>query len=106
MGGRAGRLATGVALGYDTPMANEPKEPGPRYADGSELVRVRATAPTLRLGHQLASLLGMFTLLVILLLVALVGGGLGHSRFGYVGWSPAGIILLVVLVMFLSGTRF
>jgi Protein of unknown function (DUF3309) len=48
----------------------------------------------------------MFTILVILLLVALVGGGLGHSRFGYVGWSPAGIILLVVLVMFLSGTRF
>jgi hypothetical protein len=47
----------------------------------------------------------MLTLLLILLLVALVGGGLGHSRFGYAGWSPAGILLLVVLVLFLTGTR-
>lgn len=47
----------------------------------------------------------MLTLLLILLLVALVGGGLGHSRFGYAGWSPAGLLLLVVLVLFLTGTR-
>ena len=47
----------------------------------------------------------MLTILVILLLVALLGGGLGHSRFGYAGWSPAGIILVILLVMFLTGTR-
>lgn len=47
----------------------------------------------------------MLTILLILLLLALVGGGIGHSRFGYAGWSPAGIILLVVLVMFVTGTR-
>lgn len=47
----------------------------------------------------------MLTLLVVLLLVALVGGGLGHSRFGYAGWSPAGLLLVIVLVMFLTGTR-
>jgi hypothetical protein len=47
----------------------------------------------------------MLTLLLILLLVALVGGGLGHSRFGYAGWSPAGLLLVVVLVLFLTGTR-
>ena len=48
----------------------------------------------------------MLTILVILLLVALIGGGFGHSRYGYAGWSPAGLILVVLLVMFLTGTRF
>jgi len=47
----------------------------------------------------------MLTILLILLLIALIGGGIGHSRFGYAGWSPAGIILVIVLVMFLTGTR-
>jgi hypothetical protein len=47
----------------------------------------------------------MLTILFILLVLALVGGGLGHSRFGYVGWSPAGVILLVVLVLLLTGNR-
>lgn len=47
----------------------------------------------------------MLTILLILLLLAVIGGGLGHSRFGYAGWSPAGIILVIVLVMFLTGTR-
>lgn len=47
----------------------------------------------------------MLTILLILLVLALVGGGLGHARYGYAGWSPAGLILIVVLVMFLTGTR-
>ncbi|HVY25138.1 MAG TPA: DUF3309 family protein [Polyangiaceae bacterium] len=47
----------------------------------------------------------MLTILVILLVLALIGGGLGHSRFGYAGWSPAGLLLLVVLVLLLTGTR-
>jgi hypothetical protein len=45
----------------------------------------------------------MMTLLIILLVFALIGGGVGHSRFGFAGWSPAGAILLVVLVLFLTG---
>lgn len=59
-----------------------------------------------QVGRALAMLRSMLTILLILLLLALVGGGLGHSRFGYAGWSPAGLILLVVLVMFVTGTRF
>ena len=47
----------------------------------------------------------MFTILLIILLIALIGGGLGHSRFGYVGWSPAGLILVILLVLFLTGNR-
>lgn len=47
----------------------------------------------------------MLTILVILLVLALIGGGLGHGRYGYAGWSPAGILLVIVLIMFLTGTR-
>jgi len=47
----------------------------------------------------------MLTILFILLVVALVGGGIGHSRFGYAGWSPAGLLLVVLLVMFFTGNR-
>jgi len=47
----------------------------------------------------------MLTILVILLVLALLGGGIGHSRYGYSGWSPAGIILVVLLIMFFTGTR-
>jgi hypothetical protein len=47
----------------------------------------------------------MLTILLILLLIAIIGGGVGHSRLGYAGWSPAGIILVIVLVMLFTGTR-
>ena len=45
----------------------------------------------------------MFTILLIVLILALLGGGVGHSRYGYAGWSPAGIIVLILLVMFFTG---
>jgi hypothetical protein len=45
----------------------------------------------------------MLTLLIIVLVLALVGGGFGHSRFGYAGWSPAGIILVILIVLYLTG---
>lgn len=45
----------------------------------------------------------LLTILLVLLFVALLGGGYGHSRYGYVGWSPAGVILLILLVFWLTG---
>jgi len=45
----------------------------------------------------------MLLLLVILLLFALVGGGVGHSRAGLAGWSPAGVIAVVLVVMLVTG---
>ena len=49
--------------------------------------------------------INMLTILFILLVLALVGGGVGHSRYGYAGWSPAGILIVILLVMFLTGNR-
>ena len=36
-------------------------------------------------------------LLIILLVIALAGGGWGYGRYGAVGLSPAGIFLIVLL---------
>jgi hypothetical protein len=46
----------------------------------------------------------ILTILVVLLLVALLGGGYGHSRgYGYAGWSPLGILIVILVVMALTG---
>ncbi|MEO8705060.1 MAG: DUF3309 domain-containing protein [Kofleriaceae bacterium] len=45
----------------------------------------------------------MLTILVIVLIIALLGGGFGYSRFGAAGLSPAVIVGLILLVMLFSG---
>lgn len=46
----------------------------------------------------------LLTLLVILLLIALLGGGYGSTRgWGYYGWSPLGLLVLIVLILALTG---
>jgi hypothetical protein len=45
----------------------------------------------------------LMIILVVFLLLAIGGGGWGHSRYGYAGWSPAGVILLVLVVLWFTG---
>ena len=45
----------------------------------------------------------LLTILVVVLVLSLLGGGIGHSRVGYAGWSPAGIIVVVLVVLFFMG---
>lgn len=45
----------------------------------------------------------LLVILIVLFVLAVGGGGWGHSRYGYVGWSPAGIMLLVLLGFWLTG---
>ena len=45
----------------------------------------------------------LLIILMVLLVAALAGGGWGHSRFGFAGWSPAGLIVLVFVVLWLTG---
>ena len=45
----------------------------------------------------------LMIILIVFFVLALGGGGWGHTRYGYAGWSPAGLILLVLVVLFLTG---
>jgi hypothetical protein len=45
----------------------------------------------------------LLIILIVLLVLALGGGGIGHTRYGYAGWSPAGIIVLVLLLLWFTG---
>ncbi len=46
----------------------------------------------------------LMTILIVLLVLSLVGGGFGMSRgVGVVGWSPAGIIVLALVILLLTG---
>jgi hypothetical protein len=45
----------------------------------------------------------LLILLIVLLLLALGGGGWGYSRYGAAGLGPAGVILVVLLVLWFAG---
>jgi hypothetical protein len=45
----------------------------------------------------------LLTILLVVLVISVIGGGYGHSRIGYAGWSPAAIVLVILLVLFLTG---
>lgn len=45
----------------------------------------------------------LLIILIVLLVFALGGGGLGHSQFGYASWSPAGLLLVALVVLYLMG---
>jgi hypothetical protein len=46
----------------------------------------------------------MMIVLVVLLLLALGGGGWAHSRYGYAGWTPAGLVLLMLAILWFTGS--
>jgi hypothetical protein len=59
-------------------------------------------APTQHEKGDQASML--LTILVVLLLISLLGGGYGSSRgWGYYGWSPLGLLILIILILALTG---
>jgi hypothetical protein len=41
--------------------------------------------------------------LLVLMVLAITGAGWGHPRWGYAGWSPAGVILAVFVVLWFTG---
>ncbi|HEY2028882.1 MAG TPA: DUF3309 family protein [Myxococcales bacterium] len=46
----------------------------------------------------------MLILLIVLLLLATGGGFYGSTRrWGYAGWSPLGLILIICLLLYLTG---
>jgi uncharacterized membrane protein YkvI len=45
----------------------------------------------------------LLMILIVLLVVSVAGGGWGHSRYGFAGWSPAGILVLLCVVLWFTG---
>lgn len=45
----------------------------------------------------------LLTILIVLLILALLGGGWGTSRYGYASWSPLGLLVLILVVLLLTG---
>lgn len=45
----------------------------------------------------------LMIILIVLLVLALGGGGLGFSRYGAVGMSPALLIVLVLAILYFTG---
>jgi phage shock protein PspC (stress-responsive transcriptional regulator) len=45
----------------------------------------------------------LIILLVVLFALAIGAGGWGHLRGAYWGWSPAAVILAVVVLLFFTG---
>ena len=45
----------------------------------------------------------MIILILILVLALLGGGGWGYSRYGAVGASPIGLLVVILLVMWFTG---
>ncbi len=45
----------------------------------------------------------LLAILVLVFVLTLGGGGWAHSRYGYAGWTPAGLILLVLAILWFTG---
>ncbi len=45
----------------------------------------------------------LMTLLIVLLVLSLGGGGWGSSRYGVMSWSPLGVIVVIALVLYMTG---
>jgi hypothetical protein len=45
----------------------------------------------------------MLFLIVLILILAVIFGGWGSPRYGYVGWSPLVLILVVLLILWAVG---
>lgn len=43
---------------------------------------------------------------ILLILFALGGGGYGYNRYGWVGVSPAGLILVILAILYFTGHLF
>jgi hypothetical protein len=45
----------------------------------------------------------LLILMIVLLLAALAGGGWSYPRYGWTGMSPAGVVLVLLAILFFTG---
>jgi hypothetical protein len=47
--------------------------------------------------------MSLTAILIILLVVAVLGGGMTSATYGRGAWSPAGVIVIVLLILLIMG---
>jgi hypothetical protein len=62
-----------------------------------------ANLVTYELGSLLVIPPSMLAILLILLVISLLGGGFGYRSAGPWGWSPAGILVIILVIMAVTG---
>jgi hypothetical protein len=45
----------------------------------------------------------LMIILIVLVVLAVGGGSWGHRRYGAAGWSPLGIILVALVILYFTG---
>lgn len=45
----------------------------------------------------------LFTILIVLFVLSLLGGGWGYSRYGYAAISPLGVVLALLCILYFTG---
>lgn len=45
----------------------------------------------------------ILTILIIVLLLCLIGGGLGSLTMGALSWSPLAILIVIVTILYFTG---
>jgi hypothetical protein len=72
---------------------------------GRAICREYHYAAWLALGEVVGSFLGMLSLLIVLLVIAAIFGvfGYGQPWGGARSWSPLGIVLVILLILWLTG---
>lgn len=62
-----------------------------------------ANLMTCELGSVLVIPPSMLAILLILLVISLLGGGFGYRSAGPWGWSPAAILVVILVIMAATG---
>jgi hypothetical protein len=97
MGGHCGAAAPSVAALHRAPRWAGVAAPEARWHERRKPFAARRKSRAFKEQFML------MTILLVVLVLSLVGGGIGHSRYGYAGWSPAGIVLVVLAILFFTG---
>ena len=45
----------------------------------------------------------LFMVLLVLIILGLLGGAVGHDRFGHAGWLPLGSVVLLAVLLYVTG---
>jgi fatty acid desaturase len=75
----------------------------PRHTREVQNARNAGNARRARVARRVLFREAMLFAIILVLALALGGGGWGYSRFGYASWSPLGLIVVLLLIVWATG---